>query len=429
MLSEKSLRTRFILQLASASMVLIAIVSVMLYYYIRITILETVVSELAYEAKAIVAEPAKFNPKNEYTFKIRLPNRTDTDVVILADKNTRKKPYFLHHNIDDKSFMELVYQYDDKSYLRLRKDTTMQTNIIHQVLIDILIVNIVAISLVIFYAMFLSRMLLVPIKTLTSRLGSLNEKFLQEIDIKSLPNEFEPLAKGINSLIRRIQTFVSYQKELFVGIAHELKTPLAVMKAKNEVTLLKVRDSQKYIETLNTNNESINSMNSMIGSILEIGRQEGAQFEEPVMTDIIDFISKLGNNFAILARAESKDIVLELMPKALNLKIQQNLLTHIIQNFVQNAIKFSPKDSKIIIRTYVKQGHFYIEVLDRGNGIDESKDLFAPFKRFGEKGGAGLGLFLAKGASQALGGEVSIKNRIDAKGAVATFILPLDRKR
>ena len=58
-------------------------------------------------------------------------------------------------------------------------------------------------------------------------------------------------------------------------------------------------------------------------------------------------------------------------------------------------------------------------------GIDESKDLFAPFKRYGNKGGAGLGLFLAKGAAQALGAEISIKNREGASGAVASLVLNL----
>ncbi|MDL0087945.1 HAMP domain-containing histidine kinase [Campylobacter sp. PS10] len=410
-------------------MVLIAIVSVMLYYYIRITILETVVSELTYEAKEIVSNYSKFNPENKTEFKIYLSKYGHTDVKIITTTKRLKKPSFKHYNIGKDSFMELSYDFDENSCLKLTKDTTMQTEIIAQILIDILIVNVTAICLVIFYAMFLSRMLLVPIKTLTARLSKLNEKFLQEIDAKSLPVEFSPLANGINGLINRIQTFVSYQKELFIGIAHELKTPLAVMKAKNEVTLLKQRESERYIEALKTNNEAINSMNAMIGSVLEIGRQEGAQFEEPVMTDIIAFLAKLGNNFAILAKAEEKDIILELSPKILNIKIQQSLLTHVVQNFVQNAIKFSPKGSQIIIKTQVQNSRFIIKVLDFGSGIDESKDLFAPFKRYGEKGGAGLGLFLAKGAAQALGADISIKNRTDSNGAVATLSLPINTKR
>ncbi|WP_223228535.1 sensor histidine kinase, partial [Campylobacter concisus] len=275
------------------------------------------------------------------------------------------------------------------------------------------------------YALFLSRMLLIPIKILSHKLTNLDEKFLKEIDIKSLPDEFLPLGNSINRLISRIQTFVLYQKELFVGVAHELKTPLAVMKTKNEVTLLKPRESEKYIEALKSNNEAINGMNAMIGSVLEIGRQEGAQFEEPVNTDVIAFLKKLGKNYEVLAKGEEKNLALDLKPEIFNLNIQTSLLTHIVQNFVQNAIKFSPKNSTITISSRVEKSKFIIEVADEGVGIDESKDLFAPFKRYGNKGGAGLGLFLAKGAAQALGAEISIKNRENTNGAVASLVLNL----
>ncbi|QKF61799.1 two-component system sensor histidine kinase [Campylobacter curvus] len=427
MLSQKSLRNRFILQLASASMMLIAVISVMLYYYIRVTVFETVIQELSHEANQIITNPQKYNPLNLQNFIIQEPNQTETLVQIKQGQLTQKKPYFSLFQNGEQSFTTLAHPYiDDDSYMILKKETTLQSKIVEQIFVDIIIVNATAILLVLFYALFLSRMLLLPIRTLSAKLTKLDEKFLKEIDIKSLPDEFYPLGNSINKLILRIKTFVEYQKELFVGVAHELKTPLAVMKTKNEVTLIKTRESEKYIEALRSNNEAINNMNSMISSVLEIGRQEGAQFEEPVNTDIIGFLNKLGNNFQILARAEEKNIIMSLQPEILNMKIQTTLLTHVIQNFVQNAIKFSPKDSNITILSRTEKNSFIIEVIDEGIGIDESKDLFAPFKRFGDKGGAGLGLFLAKGAAQALGGSVAIKNRKDGKsGAVSTLTLPI----
>lgn len=406
---------------------LIAVISVMLYYYIRVTVFETVIQELSHEANQIITNPQKYNPLNLQNFIIQEPNQTETLVQIKQGQLTQKKPYFSLFQNGEQSFTTLAVPYiNDDSYMILKKETTLQSKIVEQIFVDIIIVNATAILLVLFYALFLSRMLLLPIRTLSAKLTKLDEKFLKEIDIKSLPDEFYPLGNSINKLISRIQTFVEYQKELFVGVAHELKTPLAVMKTKNEVTLIKTRESEKYIEALRSNNEAINNMNSMISSVLEIGRQEGAQFEEPVNTDIIGFLNKLGNNFQILARAEEKNIIMSLQPEILNMKIQTTLLTHVIQNFVQNAIKFSPKDSNITILSRTEKNSFIIEVIDEGIGIDESKDLFEPFKRFGDKGGAGLGLFLAKGAAQALGGSVAIKNRKDGKsGAVSTLTLPI----
>ena len=404
-------------------MMLIAVVSVMLYHYIRVTVFQSVVSELNQQAAAYKNNPQNFNPNNLKTFTIEIPNKTLATVK--AGELKGEKPYLVMQKIKDKSITTLTTRLDDSSYLVLEKETTLQSRIVEEIFIDIIIVNVTAILLVLFYALFLSRMLLIPIKILSHKLTNLDEKFLKEIDIKSLPDEFLPLGNSINRLISRIQTFVLYQKELFVGVAHELKTPLAVMKTKNEVTLLKPRESEKYIEALKSNNEAINGMNAMIGSVLEIGRQEGAQFEEPVNTDVIAFLKKLGKNYEVLAKGEEKNLALDLKPEILNLNIQTSLLTHIVQNFVQNAIKFSPKNSTITISSRLEKSKFIIEVADEGVGIDESKDLFAPFKRYGNKGGAGLGLFLAKGAAQALGAEISIKNRENANGAVASLVLNL----
>jgi len=404
-------------------MMLIAVVSVMLYHYIRVTVFQSVVSELNQQATAYKNNPQNFNPNNLKTFTIEIPNKTLATVKVGELKG--EKPYLVMQKIKDKSTTTLTTRLDDSNYLVLEKETTLQSQIVEEIFIDIIIVNVTAILLVLFYALFLSRMLLIPIKILSHKLTNLDEKFLKEIDIKSLPEEFLPLGNSINRLISRIQTFVLYQKELFVGVAHELKTPLAVMKTKNEVTLLKPRDSEKYIEALKSNNEAINGMNAMIGSVLEIGRQEGAQFEEPVNTDVIAFLKKLGKNYEVLAKGEEKNLALDLKPEIFNLNIQTSLLTHIVQNFVQNAIKFSPKNSTITISSRVEKSKFIIEVADEGVGIDESKDLFAPFKRYGNKGGAGLGLFLAKGAAQALGAEISIKNRENTNGAVASLVLNL----
>lgn len=404
-------------------MMLIAVVSVMLYHYIRVTVFQSVVSELNQQATAYKNNPQNFNPNNLKTFTIEIPNKTLATVK--AGELKGEKPYLVMQKIKDESITTLTTRLDDSSYLVLEKETTLQSQIVEEIFIDIIIVNVTAILLVLFYALFLSRMLLIPIKILSHKLTNLDEKFLKEIDIKSLPDEFLPLGNSINRLISRIQTFVLYQKELFVGVAHELKTPLAVMKTKNEVTLLKPRESEKYIEALKSNNEAINGMNAMIGSVLEIGRQEGAQFEEPVNTDVIAFLKKLGKNYEVLAKGEEKNLALDLKPEIFNLNIQTSLLTHIVQNFVQNAIKFSPKNSTITISSRVEKSKFIIEVADEGVGIDESKDLFAPFKRYGNKGGAGLGLFLAKGAAQALGAEISIKNRENANGAVASLVLNL----
>lgn len=424
MFSEKSLRSKFLIQLALASTMLTIVFSVALYQYIKISIYESASRNLMINAKNL-AKNSDLNSKLDYFLS---KNANSFSVKIGYDKFI-KRPVFRHIKDDpQRSFLELKYPYKNGEILILTQEISNYASIVNQILTDIVIINATMIFLIIFYALFLSRTLLLPIKILSHKLSSLDEKFLKPIDGDKIPDEFMPLRDSINRLIERIQTFVLYQKELFVGVAHELKTPLAVMKTKNEVTLLKKRESEKYIEALKSNNVSIDNMNKMISSILEIGRQEGAQLEEPEVIDIVLYLKEICKNFEILAKNEKKNISTNISPDTLMIAIQSNLFLHVVQNFVQNAIKFSPENGVVQINSRLDNSKFIVEVIDEGDGIDESLDLFAPFKRYGNKQGSGLGLFLAKGAAQALRAEVYIKNRKDGKsGAVATFILPVEK--
>ncbi|MFV0481716.1 MAG: sensor histidine kinase [Campylobacteraceae bacterium] len=412
-----------------ASSVLIVVFSIILYNYIKISIFENLNDSLLKEVR-IVAN-SNITLLSTETIRQNFPHSEDTQIEIVSRKNNQQSVIFEQTKKNDRYFLSVYYLHELKysTYIKITKDITSTALLLENILLDIFVINLSAIFLILFYAMLLSRMLLLPIKTLNHKLARMDESFLQHIDTKSLPEEFMPLGKSINKLIDRIQTFIKYQKELFVGIAHELKTPLAVMKTKNEVTLIKKRDEEKYIETIKNNNIAINEMNKMISAILEIGRQEGAQFEEPVNIDLIKFLKEKIENFKILSHQEKIEIEDKLTPKEYKIKIQTTLLTHILQNFIQNAIKFSPPLSTITIKSSVDKNGFLIEVIDEGGGIDESKDYFAPFKRYGNKGGAGLGLFLAKGAADAIGATIKLTNRNDdKKGCNASVYIPFIKK-
>ena len=403
---------------------LIVIFSVMLYNYMRITIFETPVQNLIQRAQKIV--DASVPPEKISSFLQDASGEYESKII---ENESINKPKFIESSEGGRSYLQLHYPFGKDKILSIKADVSVYANIVNQILIDIILVNLTMIFLVVFYAMFLSRMLLMPIKLISQRLASVDEKFLKPIDAAEIPSEFSPLSNSINRLLERIETFILYQKELFIGIAHELKTPLAVMKTKNEVTLIKPRESEKYIEALKNNNDSIDNMNKMISSILEIGRQEGAQFEAPEQTDMIAYLKELCVNFTILARTVSKDVELNLSPEKLDISVQKSLFMHVIQNFVQNAIKFSPDGEKVLIESEISDGNFIVRVANKGEPLNEEIDYFAPFKRYGGKPGAGLGLFLAKNAAQAMGAQVDLKNDEARLLIVAIFKLPLKNLR
>lgn len=422
MLFRQSIRKSFLIKLIFSSISLIIIFSSLLFFYIQNSIYEEKRQELLQYAKNITNERSVTQIdhyiSNEgllsLNFEMITLSRAQADMD-LYERTDKKHTY-----------LTLIYPYNIKemTFLKITKEITPTKVLLSKILNYIFIINLAGLLLVIIYAIALSKMLVAPVKILNAKLSNMNEHLIKPIRTQELPSEFEQLGLTINHMILRIQNFVKYQKELFIGTAHELKTPLAVIKLKNQVTLIKKRTPEEYIEALKTTNKTIDEMNIIVSNILNIGRQEGAQLDKPAEADVIDLLKQKANDFQLLAENEGKKLDMHFEPTAFMAMLQVSLLNQIIQNFLQNALKFTPKDKTIRLQSSQDNVGLLIEVIDEGCGIDESVDLFAPFKRQGNKSGVGLGLFLAKSAADALGANIKIENRKDGiEGTVASLQL------
>lgn len=402
--------------------------SIILYSYIYYIVDQNIEKSLKQHSKYILSMyrniPYDISQNQEI-----LKNTLNINAKIISGNGERKyreKESVQKYMRDDRHIFELVVPYDKKNnkYVSISADVTKHKEMQHSINKAILIINILSIFLIGLYAFAISKMLIAPIEELTKKLSDMNENMIKAIDVSDLPLEFKSLGESINRLIKRVQNFLLYKKELFVGTAHELKTPLAVMKTKNQVTLFKKDSNEsKLKEAIEQNITSIDELNKIISSILEFGRAEGAQFESPQEVNIIEFLEKKCKDFEFLASSQDKHFTYKLSPKRYPMKIQTLLLTQILQNFVQNALRFSPSDKMVILQSYAQENSFVIEVVDEGMGIDEKIDIFAPFMRSDKSQGTGLGLFLAKSAADALGAKLEIRNRSDSQGAIARVTL------
>lgn len=423
MFSKRSIRRRFLFQLIVASAALVLLFSSFLYLFIKQSILDEKQAELISFAENISSYRSLLSSHQ---------NNADAVMGLSVELITLppEAEYLEFHETiesDKTTTLTLIYPFDfaKSSYLKISRDITPTKRLLRKILNSIFLINAVGFVVIILYAIAFSKMLIAPISSLSRRLANMNEHLIRPIKVEQLPDEFEPLGETLNRLIGRIQNFVKYQKELFIGAAHELKTPLAVIKLKNQVTLIKKRTPEEYIEAIRITNQSVDEMNKIVADILNIGRQEGAQLEIPVEADIVAILKKWAGDFALLAQSENKTLISRLEPDSFIAVLQVTLLNQILQNFLQNALKFTPRKKTIVFQSYLLGADLVIEVIDEGCGIDESVDLFAPFTRQGNKSGVGLGLFLAKSAAEAIGAKITLTNRNDGvDGTLARLVLP-----
>jgi len=372
-----------------------------------------------------------YSTQQEYNKDINkklLSNLSHYEILILSDENYNRQKDVVSSQENGINFLELTKHYSNQNkYVKIKRDISNEELLITNMYYIVLTMIILSVIFILFFAITLSKKLMQPLQILTHRFTNMNESMLQHLDLKDLPIEFRKLGESINFLITKIQAFINYRKELYVGTAHELKTPLAVMRLKNQITLMKYKKQDNIKETLEQNIESIDTLNSMIHNILEYGRAEGAQFEQPQRINLIRLMAQKAEEYELLAQSQNRNFIYHFSVPDFRINVQPLLFMQIFQNFIQNALRFTPENALVSLETRMDKENFIIEIIDEGIGIDESKDLFAPFLRSQESTGAGLGLFLAQNAAQSMGVIIDIKNRDQEQGAIASISFPLNR--
>ncbi len=333
-------------------------------------------------------------------------------------------------------YIKVTYPYPNSNkVIVLTKNISNERDMLINIYMIMALVTLVGFLFILYYGYRLSQQMMEPLHMLTNKFNNMNDSLLEPIKTSQLPSEFKQLGEAFNDLIKKIQTSINYRKELYVGTAHELKTPLAVMRLKNQITLMKYKrkyNPKEFLlenkETFEQNIKSIDTLNSMIHNILEYGRAEGQQFEKTQRINIIRFLAQKSEEYELLAHSQNRDFLYNFEIERFVINIQPLLFMHIFQNFVQNALKFTPEGGLVTVTVRTDAKNFIVEIIDEGKGIDESENLFAPFKRSAESTGAGLGLFLAQNAAESMGVKISLKNRTDGiQGAIASIIFPFDR--
>ena len=408
---------------------MLIVITLILSFYLTSTLMNNVKDEMN---NHLTYTQAIFHDQKDYENHIDavlFKELSKNEILISTALDLKEHPLdFKFYNADEQEYLTISRYYEPKKlYYTITRNITHVSNLISNIYMMMSGLILLGIIFILLYSNHLSKKLMAPLQKLTEKFSAMHENLLDKINTGELPTEFVGLADSINLLITKVSTSINYRKELYIGTAHELKTPLAVMRLKNQITLMKYKKQDKIKETLDQNIESIDTLNAMIHNLLEYGRAEGAQFEQPQRLNLITLMMKKCEEFELLAHSQGRDFIYHFSVPHFRINVQSLLFMQIFQNFVQNALKFTPKGSLVSLNTRMDLNNFIIEITDEGEGIDEEKDFFAPFKRSLESKGAGLGLFLAQNAAESMGVNISLKNRRDTSGAIASIAFPLNR--
>jgi hypothetical protein len=217
-----------------------------------------------------------------------------------------------------------------------------------------------------------------------------------------------------------ILTRVEELKTNFLSlVTHDLKTPVARIQGLAEV--LSKKASERLLprdqKTLGQIVDSTDELNRFISSILELAKLESNRLQLNIESkDVNQIIERALEVFKAPAKSKGIQLSADLEPQ-FPIKLDPLLISKVINNLIDNALKYSPENSEVRVQTREKDGWIEISVCDQGIGLsaEERENLFTKFYRAKNDTttrvtGTGLGLYLTKFFVHAHGGRVEVES-------------------
>lgn len=297
-------------------------------------------------------------------------------------------------------------------------------------------IAVIFIFLSILASVFLANKMLRPIKKLTTGAKLIGEGDLNQKIIVKSSNELGELAMEFNKMAVKLKE-LDEMKDYFVSsVSHELKSPLSYIKGYIELFLednetLLSKDHKEYFNIIKDN---ITRLSHFISDILELARIKSGHMLlnkkhgdlKDIAQDTIDFCRPMAQEKKISISVEASDN----LP---SVNCDREKINHVLQNLIDNALKFTPEGGSISIVIEEKCGYVEVSVNDTGIGIpkDKLEIVFNKFQQIKENmdkisniKGTGLGLAIVKGIIEAHGEKIRVESKLN-KGSSFIFTLSL----
>ena len=317
----------------------------------------------------------------------------------------------------------------DNGILILKQDEGISRTefVIHTAIISLSVICLGAIT---FYIVISGVMK--PLRQLTEKVSNIDiERASYEKNYILIENgglEIKDLSRTLDRAFQEIYEGYERQKKFSINVAHEVRTPLAVLSAKIDVFKKKnTKGDREITEFVNSMEKNIAHLSDMVEGLMLLSGNQPVQKKMVHINELLDEIF-----FDMEDRALEKDLKLTMQGEDVIINTDDQILERALFNLIENGIKYSEKGGSIQACMKTVSDKAVIKISDEGVGIsDEDKahifDLFymVDQSRSRETGGHGIGLALVMHIVNRLGGTVSVKDNIP-KGSVFEIILPIN---
>ena len=265
-----------------------------------------------------------------------------------------------------------------------------------------------------------------PVRRLSEALGLREEGDLTPIEAPDIPLEVQPLTDATNQVMQRLQHVLDHQKRFVRDAAHQLRTPLAVLKVQVQSAL---RGDIPAPVALQEIEQTVDRATTLANQMLALAKVEQVrQLQDFEILDWAEIVRAVALDVSPLIAG--KDLDFEIVAQPSHVKAHDWMLRELTRNLLHNAVHHTPAHGNLSVSIEPKDDMALMMIRDTGTGIDEAlrHRLFQPFATGDTKSGSGLGLMIAREIVLALGGTIQLNNRMDGteiSGLDACISLPL----
>lgn len=272
-----------------------------------------------------------------------------------------------------------------------------------------------------------------PVERMTATARRIGAEHLgQRIDETGTGDELDNLAKTLNQMLSRLDAAFSQVRRFSADVSHELQTPLTILKGELEVALRSTRTSDEYEETLKSALEEVDRIAHLVEGLLILARAESGVLKmDHRDVDLAQVMEDVSQRLKPLADAQSVRLHID-SAEPVHIRGDGERLRRMVLNLVENAIKYTGPDGRVILQMRREGDHASITVSDTGIGIPpgDREQVFEPFYRTSDARalpgkGTGLGLSIARSIAVAHGGDIHVES-IPGRGSCFTVRLPVD---
>ena len=286
-----------------------------------------------------------------------------------------------------------------------------------QQLRDLLLILVLGLPLAVgvsgFGGYMLARRALAPIEQMAARARTITaERLGDRLPVANPENEMGRLATVFNETLGRLEASFDQMRRFTTDVSHELRTPLTAIRSVGEVGLRGHRDETAYRGIIGSMLEEVDRLASLVDRLLTLSRAETGQARlSRDSVDLSALADDVVSHLSVLAEEKRQTLSIERQASPV-VSADRLVLRQALINLVDNAIKFTPAAGRVRIRITQTPQDAVVEVIDSGPGIssDARERIFDRFYRANDANGTGtgLGLSLAKGAVEALGGHLTL---------------------